>query len=165
MRPSVCQRVRVLCSCLSLPPEVRPLCIKVLRPASPNMLPVWPKLAPQWNECAQPVVAQVNPSPDDRADINRKQHFAKKRISGGQLDRNRAAEIPGQQDRAKDRSTRKHVQENAHEFDDPERNGEAYGKAKLRKSFHNRRQLHQMDHCVEEQKSHDETPRDAPSPK
>src|ERR1035437_3566823 len=97
---------------------------KSLLPAQRNIVPLCPKLAPQGKECTQPFVAQVNPSPDEHADIERKQHLAEERISGGQLDRNRAAQIPGQQDRPKDRRAGNHVKDNAKELDNAYNNRE-----------------------------------------
>src|SRR5579863_8747143 len=117
MRPCVCRRVRVPCSSLSLRLEFsNHRKSQILNPTPRGMFLLSLSLALEWNERAQFFIAQVNPSPEEHRDINRKQNLAEKRVPGRQLDGDRPAEVARQKNRAQDRGLRNQIQQNAYQL-------------------------------------------------
>src|SRR5882762_5783123 len=70
------------------------------------------------NERAQPIVPQVESSPDKRGNISGKQNIAEQRLSDAQLARHRTPEIARQQDCPKNGRGWNRVDQNAKEQDD-----------------------------------------------
>src|SRR4030095_15571295 len=72
-------------------------------------------LPPERKESAQSFVAQVEPAPNQQADINWEQHVGKERTSHAHMRRHGAAEIAGQQYRAEKGRARNHIKDGAGE--------------------------------------------------
>src|SRR5258708_7462447 len=85
-----------------------------------------------WDERAQPRLAQVESSPRQNANIDREQRLAKQRMANTQLNRDRAAQITGQQDRAQNGSTRVSIDSDTDELEYAEAHCQPQREAKFR---------------------------------
>ncbi len=84
-------------------------------------LPPLGKLTSQWNEFAQPVIAQEKPCPDQHAKNDRKvERFADAHMGSGC-----AAKIGCQQDRTQGGSTRNRIDDRTDEQEDSDANSQA----------------------------------------
>ena len=83
-----------------------------------------------FDQCAQAIVAQVEPSPEQYSDQDR-EHHGEDRIADTHMAGDSAAQIASQQNRAENRRARKYVDGNAKKLNDAERDGKAEGKSKL----------------------------------
>ena len=73
---------------------------------------------PQRHEVAQPFLAQIQSSPEQKGHVDREERVGQQRAGNADVGSNRAAEVPGQQQPAQYRRARHQIQNEAYEFDD-----------------------------------------------
>src|SRR5258706_12062708 len=73
--------------------------------------------APQRHERAQPLVAQVQPTPNEHPEVGREERMTEEGALDPGVARDRAAEKAGQQDGAEDGAARKRVEREAGELE------------------------------------------------
>src|SRR5437016_5473831 len=123
-----------------------------------------PSLGAQRNECPQPVLAEVQPSPDQQSDIDRKQRGGKEWTADAHLGCDCAAEITGQQDRAENGGAWNQVRHHAKELEDSETESEAHGIPELSECIDYGSDLQHVYDAVEEQEQRGQSAHDASHP-
>src|SRR3989442_9693000 len=113
-------------------------------------------------ECAQPLISQIESSPDQHSDIDREQLSTEERCADADLSSHRAAQIAGQKHGAEYRSPGNYVDDQTDEFDNPEGDSDVHGVSELLECVHDRLDHDQMDHAVE-QKEQDSKSAENPS--
>jgi hypothetical protein len=80
------------------------------------------QLTSQRKQCAQPSIAQVQPSPDQHAENDGDEE----RLTDAHVGGDRAAEIACQQDRAENGGARDHIDDGTSDLEDPEAESKAF---------------------------------------
>src|SRR5579871_140928 len=120
-------------------------------------------LTPPRNQGAQLPVAQHQVAPQQRAEQDGKYDF-EGAVPVLEMGRHRPAQVPGQQDRSKDRRARDQVKNRAGQQDHPERKNHALRISQANRGFHDKSWLHQFHGRVEEQKERRQDAQDTSGP-
>src|SRR5687767_2920772 len=73
--------------------------------------------ASRAKQCANAGVAEIQPAPDERGDVDRGDRVREKRVVDPQVRRDRAAKVTSPQDRAERRGARDQVEHEADDLD------------------------------------------------
>src|SRR5882672_549628 len=120
--------------------------------------------ASQRDEGTQPAVAQIEPAPEQHAEIDTEQDVREQWATDTQMAGDRAAQIAGHQDRPQNGGLRNHIEDRADERKDPESAGQAYRISQLSRRLNDDIQRYQFHAAVEQQEHDNQSADDAPRP-
>src|SRR6266511_4516732 len=101
-------------------------------------------LTAEWEQLAQPLLANVQRTPQQRGDVDREERVAEQRSADAQLTGHRAAEVSCQEQRAQDRRPRHEVEHDACELDDANPENRLGRVTELGGSLHCRREYEHL---------------------
>ena len=99
----------------------------------------------------EPMFAKEQSYPDKYADIHWEQRGAEERGGDPQLGRDRSPEVSCEQNRAEYRRPWNHIQREAHQFSNAEREGEIDGIPEMIHGLNDRRDHQHMDYAVKKE--------------
>src|SRR6185312_3082220 len=107
---------------------------------------------PQRNKSAKPVIAQIEPSPDQKSKIDWEKNMGEQRIAGTHLAGNRTAKIASEQHGAQNRRTRNGIKNGANQQHYADWNNHARLKSQTNRAMDGGRKVQDLDAAIKEKK-------------